>query len=156
MVVPVVDETAVHLVEGILVTALGGADLSRLEVAGVGPCLVPGGFPEELVGLGRLALIFLREGEVVDGLAVVRIGVALLRQTDSLAQIVLSLGETALADVPQAHGVQAANVVGVAAQSLLVVVGSLPGGVTILLQVHARQVELLVGLDLLRQQGGFG
>ena len=156
MVVPVVDETAVHLVEGVLVAALGGADLSRLEVAGVSPCLVPGGLPEEFVGLRGLALIFQREGEVVDGLTVVGVGVALLREPDSLAQILLSLVEAPLADIPQAHGVQAADVVRVAAQRLFVVVGGLPGGMTVLLEMHARQVELLVGLDLLRQQGGLG
>ena len=78
VVVPVADETAVELVEGILVTALQHADLRSLEIASIGPGLVPSGLPETLVGLGGLALVLQRQAEVIDGLAVVGIRIALL------------------------------------------------------------------------------
>ena len=77
VVVPVVVQTAVDFVEGILVTALRHGDFGGLEVAGIGPCLVPCGFPESFVGLVGLALVFQGEGEVVDGFAVIGVGVAL-------------------------------------------------------------------------------
>ena len=156
MVVPVADEATVHLVEGILVAALCSTDLGSLKVAGICPGLTPGRLPEQFVSLIILSLVFQCEGKVIDWLAVIRIRIALGDEFDSLSQIALSLGEAPFPDKPQAHGVQATNVVGVSTQGLLIVVGRYPRGVTVLFQVHTRKVELLVGLDLPGQQGCLG
>ena len=51
VVTTVEDEAAVQLVEGIVVTAIRHTDTGRLEVAGIGPDLIPSGFPEEFVSL---------------------------------------------------------------------------------------------------------
>ena len=153
---PVVVQAAVDLVEGILVATLHGADLGGFEIAGIGPSLVPGSFPEEFVGFGDFAQILERQRKIVDGFAIVGIGIAALRELHGLAQILFGLGETALADVPKTKGIEAADVVGIATQGFLVVVGCQPRGVTILLEVLTGEEKLLVGLDLLGQQGSFG
>ena len=61
--------------------------------------------------------------------------------------------EASAAQVPESHLVEAAHVVGVAAQRLLIVVEGRPCGVAVLFQVQARQVELVARLALDRRQG---
>ena len=148
------DEASVQLIQGIVQPTLPYGDFGCLEVARICLSLAPCGFPEQLVGLVIPALILQRKGKVVDRLAVVWVGVTLLRQFHSLAQILLCLTEASPADIPQSELVEATDVVGVTAQGFLVVVNGIPRGMTVLLQVQAGEIELLIGLYLLRQQGG--
>jgi hypothetical protein len=154
MVVAIVDEAAVDLVEGAIKITYTGADASGLEIGGIGPSLVPRGFPEEFVRLIGAELILEAEGEVVDGLAVVRVGVAALQHLDSSAQVGLGLVEAATTQVPKTYLIVATVVQGVATQGLLVIVESRPCGVAILLKVQACKVKLVDGLDLLGAQRG--
>ena len=156
VVVPVVVQTAVHLIQGIFISALQGTDFGCLKVAGICPTFVPSRFPEALVCLIGLSLILQGKGKVVDGFSVIGIGIALGDEFHGLAQEGFCLVEAPLADVPQSEGVETTDVVGVAAQGFLVVVGGRPGGVAILLQMQSGQIELLVGLHLFGQQGCFG
>ena len=84
VVVPVVVQAAVYFVKGILVATLQRTNLGSLKIASISPCLVPGGFPEEFVSLVILPLVFQCQCEVVDGFAVVWIGVTLLCQFHGL------------------------------------------------------------------------
>ena len=156
VVVRVADEGTVHFVESILPARFGCTDAGRLEVTGIGPRLVPRRLPEPPIGLRRLALVFQGEGQVEERFAVVGVRVALLPDADGGAQVVLRLVEASAAQVPEARLVQAAHVQRVAVQSLLVVVEGRPCGVAVLLQVQARQVELVHRLALQRRQGSLG
>ena len=100
MVVAIVDEAAVDLVEGAIEITYTGADASGLEIGGIGPSLVPRGFPEEFVRLLGAELILEAEGEGVDGLAVVGVGIAALQHLDGSAQVGLGLVEAATTQVP--------------------------------------------------------
>ena len=150
------DEGAVELVECILIAALRCADAGSLKIACVGPCLVPCGLPEEFIGLLRTLQVFQRQCKVEDGLALIGVRVTLLPNLHSFTQIRLSLIETSASQVPKTHLVQTAHIIGIATQSFLVVVEGRPRGMTVLLQVESRQIELVVGLRVLRWQGSFG
>ena len=150
------DETAIELVECILIAALRCADASCLEVACVGPCLVPCGLPEEFIGLLRTLQVFQRQCKVEDGLALIGVRVTLLPNLHSFTQIRFSLVETSASQIPKTHLVQTAHIIGIATQSLLVVVEGRPRGMTVLLQVESRQIELVVGLRVSRRQGSLG
>ena len=147
-------EASVQFIQGIVQPALPYRNLCCLKIACISLSLGPCGLPEQFVGFIILTLILQRKGEIVDWLAVVGVRVAFLRQFHGLAQIVLSLAEAPPADIPQAKLVQAAYVVGVTAQGFLVIVNRTPRGMTVLLQVQAGEIELFVGLYLLRQQCG--
>ena len=67
-------------------------------------------------------------------------------------QVPLGIGVLAATQVPLAHGRVAAAVARVAAQGLAVVVLGPSGGVAVLLQVHARELQLLERLDLGRRR----
>ena len=123
VVVPVADEATVHLVEGFLVAALRSTNLGSLKVAGICPSLTPGRLPEQFVSLIIPSLVFQCEGKIIDWFAVIRIRIALGYEFDGLSQIALCLGEAPFPDVPQAHSIQATDVVGVSTQGLLIVVG---------------------------------
>ena len=148
MVMSVVDDAAVYLVKGILVATLCSAYFGCLEVCGICPALVPRGFPKQFVCLGEFALILERHGKIIDRFAVVGVGVTLLRQFYSFAQVFFSKGKATLSDVPQSHGVEAADVVGVTSQCLFVVVGGVPCGMAVLFQVQTGEIELLVRFGL--------
>ena len=99
------------------------------------------------------ALIFQTEGEIEDGLTVVGVRIALLPYLHSSAQIGLCLTEASTTQIPQACLGQAAHIVRITAQGLFVIVEGTPCGMTVLLQMESRQVELVVGLRLLRREG---
>ena len=101
-------------------------------------------------------LEFQREGEVEDGLAIVGVGVAALPDLHGSAQVLLGLLETSAAQVPKSNLVEAAHVVGVAAQGLLIVVEGRPRCVAVLFQMQACQVELVARLALYWRQSSLG
>ena len=51
----VADEGAIKLIECLLPVLITDTDASSLEIAGIGPSLVPGRFPEAIVGFSILA-----------------------------------------------------------------------------------------------------
>ena len=132
------------------------AYLSAGKIARILPCAVPCRLVESAVCLVHASLIFQCQAEVVYRLPVIRVGVAFLEYGDSLRQIFLGQVEAPLADIPQAHGVVAAHVVGVAAQTLLIVVYGRVCGVAVLLEMEPCQEELLYGLYLAGKQCGLG
>ena len=156
MIATIKDKRTIQLGESIVITLLGHADTRCLEIAGISPCLVPGRFPEEFVGLLQLPLIFQCKGQIENSLTIVRIRIAFLPDFHSLAQIELSLVKTATAQIPQTSLIQTAHIIGVATQSLLIIVEGTPGSVTVLLQVQPREIKLVVGLCILWRQGRFG
>ena len=156
MVVAVVDEATVDLVEGIVEVTHASANASGLKVGGIGPRLVPRSLPEEFVCFVGTELILEAEGEVVDGLSVVGIGVATLQHLDSSAQVGFGLVEATTTQVPQTYLIVASVVHWITTQSLLVVVESRPCGVAVLLEVQTGEVELVDGLDIFGAQSGLG
>ena len=153
VVTTVEDEGAIELVECILIAALRCADAGSLKIAGVGPCLVPCGLPEEFICLLWTLQVFQRQCEIEDRLALIGVRVTLLPNLHSFTQIRFSLVETSASQIPKAHLVQTAHIIGIAAQSLLIIVEGRPRGMTVLLQVESRQIELVVGLCISRRQG---
>ena len=156
LVVGTIDQSAIQFVEGIIEPFLCHRNLGSLEIAGICQSLVPSGFPEEFVSLIEPSLVFQCEGEMIDGLPVIGVRVALLREAHGLAQIGFRLGKASLADEPESHGIETTDVIGVAAQGLLIIVHRTPGGMAVLLQVQSGEVELLVGLHLFGQQRSLG
>ena len=156
VVATVENEASVELVEGVVVAVLRRADAGRLEVAGVGPRLVPRAFPEQVVSLLPAVLVFQGECEVEDGLAVVGVGISLFEYSHGLSQESLGPLEAPSPEEPEPRLVEAPDVVGVAAERLLVVVEGRPGGVAVLLQVESGEEELVVGLRVLGRKGGLG
>ena len=73
-----------------------------------------------------------------------------------MAQIRLCLVEATPSQIPQAHLIEAAIVVRVSAQGFLVIVSRIPCGMTILLQMQAGEIELVVGLGVLGRQRSLG
>ena len=132
------------------------ANLSGLEIASISPALAPRRFPEEFIGFVHLTLILQGEGKVIKRLAIVWVRIALDRQLVCFAQIFLGLCKTTLADEPQTHSIQTTDIIRITAQSLLVVIQWIPSSMTVLLQMTASDEQLLVGLNLLRQQGSLG
>ena len=154
MVVAVADETTLQLVQRVLPAFLLRADAGRLIVAGIGPCLVPCGLPEAVVGLVHLPQHLTDDTQVEQRLAVVGVGVTFLLYLDSSLQIALSLLETGPTQIPQAHLHITAIVQRIATQRLLIIVEGTPCGVTILLQVQTCEVQLVHGLGVLWRQSG--
>ena len=171
MVAAVEDKAAVQLVQGIVIAGLQDTDTGRLEKSGICPCFVPRRLPEQLVGFcqfcvlalqatkGRVqsawfivsqALVFQAERQVEERLTVVGIGVTFLPYLYGFSQISPCLVETSAAQIPQSGLIQASYVVGVASQGFLVIVEGAPSGMPVLLQVQSCEIELVVGLGVLR------
>ena len=97
-----------------------------------------------------------REGQIKQGFSVVRVGVALLPHTHRPAQMLFGPSEASATQIPQARLRVATHVHRIAAKGLFVVVECRPGGVTVLLQMQAREIELVDAFALHRRQSGFG
>ena len=155
VVVGVANEAAFQFFQGIPIPLLSDADACGLEVPGIGPRFVPSGFPEELVCFADSRLVFQTERQVEDGFAIVGVGIAFLPDSNGTTQIVFGFVKASATQEPQSHLVQATHIVGVAAQSLLVVVESRPCGMSVLLQVKTREVQLVHRLAFHGWQGCF-
>ena len=100
MIASIENQTTVQLIQCIIIAALRHTDSCRLEIAGIGPCLVPGRFPEKVIGLVPTALILQGKGKVKDGLTIIRIRIAFLPYLHSLTEIALCLVKASTAQVP--------------------------------------------------------
>ena len=122
MVAAIENKTAVQLVERIVIASLQRADAGCLEIAGIGPCLVPRGFPEELVCLLQTMLELQTECQIEQRLTVIRIGIALLPDLHRLSQIGFCLLESSTTQIPESRLIQTAHIVGITAQGFLIIV----------------------------------
>ena len=139
--------------------AAPGVDLGGGEVAGGGPGRVPGRLVESVVGLPVASEQPQRHAEIVERLAIVRIGVATTQALEGEAEGTLGQIEFAAPEAPQANRVVAAAVERIAAQRLEPVEFRRSGGVPILAQVQAGDEQLVGAGDILRVGGlggGFG
>ena len=113
----------------------------------------PGGLEERIVGIVHLTLIEQAQTQIKVGFAVVGVGVTLGHTLDGGAEIFLALGKEAAAQQQQTVGGVGANIAGIALQDFQIVGIGQVGRVAVLLDVDAGQIQLLDGLDLLRQLG---
>ena len=90
-------------------------------------------------------LVFQTEREIEDGLTVVWIRIALLPYLHGFPQIAFRFLETSATQIPQPRLVKAAHIVRVTAQSFLIIIEGTPCGMTVLLQMESRKIELVVG-----------
>ena len=142
----------VQLVQRIVQPPLRHADLRTGKIPGILPGGIPSGLVEPVIGLVQAPLTAQAQRQVVQRLAVVRVGIAPLQDLHRRAEIRLRQRVAAAAQVPQAEGVVAPHIERITPQGLLVIILRAPGRVAVLLQVQARQVELLTGADFRRFQ----
>ena len=136
--------------------AAAAVDLGQRMIAGGRPGLVPGGLVERGVGFVVAAeMAAAQQAEVVERLAVVRIGVAPGEALDGLRKCVFGERELAALQMPEAQRVVAARVQRVAAQRFAPVERRAAGGVAILVEVQAGD-EQLVGAGDVRRRGRLG
>ena len=156
VVVAVADECSFQLLKRLFPAFLIGTDAGGLIIAGIGPGLVPGRLPEAVVGRCLERHVTVGNTQVEQGLAIVGVGIALLHDADGGLQISLGFPEAGTSQIPQAHLHIAAVVQRVTPQGLLVIVECTPGGMAVLLQVQARQVQLVNGLRILWRERCLG
>ena len=152
MVAAVASQTAVDFLQGIFEPAFLYRDAGSLIEGSTPPGIAPRCFPEPFVCLVQHTLIAQRQGEVVERLTVVGIRIALIENFLGMAQIGFCFTEATTAQIPQPHLVEATIIVGVAAQGFLIIVSRIQCGMTILLQMQTCEIELVVGLGVLRRQ----
>ena len=151
VIVPIVIDGTVEFFECIIPTLLNHGDLRCFEIAGISPSFIPCSFPETLISLISLTLVFEGKGEVVYRFTVIWIRIALGDEFHSFAQVFLCLVETSFADEPESHCIKATDIVRVAAQSFFIIISSHIGSMTILFDVEPSEVELFVCLHLFGQ-----
>ena len=152
----VADEGTIEFIECILPVLIRYADACSLEIAGIGPSFVPGRFPEVIIGLTILAHQLINNAQIEQRLAIVGVWIATFLHLNGGFEIAFGLIETGTAQVPQAHLHVAAVILGIAAQSLLVVIERAPGGVAILLKVQTCEVKLIDRLGILWRERSLG
>ena len=154
-VMPVTEQGLVDLVQGILPIAFRSGQLGQRIISGILPGGVPASLIEEAVGFVRLALVFQSQSEVVQRFAVIGVRVLLRQRPDSPSQIKFGFGKLPLTDQPQPHCIVVADIAGITAQRLLIIIGGGIGRMAVLFEMQAGQVELFRRPDVLRVEGGF-
>ena len=116
-------------------------------ISGRAPRSIPRGFVEGAIGFVEAPLMAQGQAELIVGLAVVGVGVAMGQASDRAAEELLGLRELPALEVPRAKRCIAACVAGIAAESFAPIDLRAAGGVTILLEMQASQIELVVAGD---------
>ena len=140
VVMAVADECMLQLIDGFLPALVSDIDAGSLEIARIGPCFVPGGFHETVVGFTNFGQVLIGNTEIEQRLTIVGVGITLLLHLDGSLQETFCLSKTGTAQIPQTHLQVAAIVLRIAAQTFLVVVESTPSGMTVLLQMQTGEV----------------
>ena len=96
----VANEGAIEFTERILPFFSSDADAGSLEIAGIGPTLVPGRFPEVIVGHTILPQQLINNAQIKQRFAIVGVGIATFLNLYSCFEIAFSLIETGTAQVP--------------------------------------------------------
>src|SRR5262245_17414749 len=113
-----------------------------------GPGLVPGGLVERRVSLFIASEIAQTQTEVVIRLTVVRVRVAASQPPDGFLEMHLGGGKLSAAQMPQTHGIVAACIRWVTAQSLAPVKGRTAGCVAVLFKVQPRNIKLVSAVNV--------
>ena len=140
-------ERLVERVEGRGELARACRDRRQGVVGRAAPCPIPGRLREGGASLEVAALKVEAQAEVVEGLAVARVGIAPRQGCDRRAEMALRVGEPTLVQRAEAEGVVAAGIACVAAQRLFPIRRRVARRVSILAEVQPREVQLLGARD---------
>ena len=135
---------------GVVPFLIPAGDACQLETGRTLPGLAPRRFVKGVKSFIEPLLIPQGQAELIIGLPIAGVGVAHGQSLDRFPGQRFCFAEQTAHALESGHGDQAAAVSGVPTQSFLVVVLRTEGGVTVLLQMQAVQIELFVGLHFLR------
>ena len=154
-VMPVPEQGFIYFIQSIFPISFRSGQLGQRIITGILPGSIPTGFIEIVVGLIRLTLIFQRQPEIIQRLAVIRVRILFCQCLDSTTQIRFGFCKLPLADQPQSHCVIVADIIRITAERLFIIVGCGIGCMTILLKMQAGQIKLFRRLDILRIKSCF-
>ena len=139
-----------QMLDGLRLNAPAQVDAGDFIIAGAAPAVLPRRGPEQIVSLVQMAFQPFQTGHVVNGLGVGGVVIAHFQLGDGSGQIAAGADVIALFEHGAAHGQIAAQVGGVPAQALKVVILGHIGVMLVLLQMGAVEIKLLDGGHVLR------
>ena len=148
------DERAVDVFQRGGEVAAQAVDFGEGVVSGGLPGVAPDGFVVGGVGCVEIASELERLAQVEVDFAVARVGVAAGEFVDGGLEVIDGLGEVPAPEVDEAHRVVAAHVGGVFRQRGLPVRFRLDGGMAVLFQVQAGEVEFFDAVEGFRRGWG--
>ena len=154
---PSPQQAFVSELQGLLQISLFDRNAGQVEIRRSRRFGAPGGFEESVAGFGQLVQQLQGQAQIEIRFPGVGVGVAPGLFFDRRPEIRNALFDLPVAQQIQTVGVVQPNIRGVPAQALQVVIRGQEGGVAVLLQVLARQVQFFQGLDftgLLQRFGG--